>query len=310
MQVILGAGGTIGKELAAILPSYTQKVRLVSRNPVKVNETDELMSCDLLNPDQVNLAVSGAEVAYLVAGLPYKATVWQNQWPVVMQNVIHACAQHDCKLVFFDNIYMYDRDHLSNMDENTPIRPTSKKGEVRKHIAQMVLDAHNAGKVQALIARAADFYGPGLERNGVLRETVIANLANGKKANWFCSTSKRHSFTYTPDAARGTAMLGNSPDAFGEVWHLPTADSPLTGQEWIDAFASAFGVANKTQLATPFIVSVMGLFIPVMRELKEMLYQYDRDYVFRSDKFNAKFNFTPTEYKTGIEAILAQDYGK
>ena len=172
----------------------------------------------------------------------------------------------------------------------------------------MVMDAHTTGTVRALIARAADFYGPRLTRNGVLRETVINNLAAGKKANWFCALNKLHSFTYTPDAAKGTAILGNSPDAFGEVWHLPTADNPMTGQEWVDRFATAFDTSNKVQVATPFLVSIMGLFIPVMRELKEMLYQYDRDYVFKSDKFNRQFNFTPTSYDDGIKSIMAQDF--
>jgi len=38
MQVILGAGGTIGKDLAKELINYTPKVRLVSRNPQKINK--------------------------------------------------------------------------------------------------------------------------------------------------------------------------------------------------------------------------------------------------------------------------------
>ena len=42
MQTILGSGGAIGISLAKELMNYTNQIRLVSRNPKKVNETDEL----------------------------------------------------------------------------------------------------------------------------------------------------------------------------------------------------------------------------------------------------------------------------
>src|SRR2546423_14499440 len=108
MQVILGAGGAIAKELTKELPRYATRVRLVARHPKKVNESDEILAGDLLNPETVNNAVKGAEVVYLVAGLQYKIKIWQTQWPLIMQNVIRACEQHNAKLVFFDNVYMYD----------------------------------------------------------------------------------------------------------------------------------------------------------------------------------------------------------
>ena len=69
MQTILGANGTIGSILAKELSVYTDKVRLVSRNPKKVNATDELMPMDLSNPEGIDKAVEGSEVVYLVVDL-------------------------------------------------------------------------------------------------------------------------------------------------------------------------------------------------------------------------------------------------
>ncbi len=131
MQTILGSGGSIGVELAKILPSYTDKVRLVSRNPEKVNDNDELVKGDLTNEEDVMKAIEGSEIAYLTVGFPYSVKVWESLWPEVVKHVIAACAKHNTKLVFFDNIYMYDPSYLSHMDENTPINPSSKKGKVR-----------------------------------------------------------------------------------------------------------------------------------------------------------------------------------
>ena len=60
-QTILGAGGAIGIELAKALPTYTSDIRLVGRNPKKINSTDELFKADLSNRDEVLKAVEGSD---------------------------------------------------------------------------------------------------------------------------------------------------------------------------------------------------------------------------------------------------------
>ncbi len=308
MQTILGSGGIIGIELAKELTKYTKSIRLVSRNPQKINPDDELFTADLTKTEEVLKATEGSETIYLTVGLKYSIKVWQNKWPVIVKNVIDACVKHKSKLVFFDNIYMYDKDYLNLMNEETPVNPPSKKGKVRAKIAQMVLNAGKEQGLQVLIARAADFYGPGIKGNSVLTETVFNNLKIGKKANWLGSIKYKHSFTYTPDAGKAVAMLGNDPDAYGQVWHLPTTSDPFTGKEWIESIAKELGVKPKYQVASKFMVRLLGLFVPVMRELVEMIYQYDRDYVFDSTKFETKFNFKPTPYLEGIKTIIKEDY--
>ncbi|MEP0133774.1 MAG: NAD-dependent epimerase/dehydratase family protein [Eudoraea sp.] len=308
MQTILGSGGAIGVELAKALKEYTSQIRLVSRNPKKVNKTDEIFSADLLNASEVNEAVKGSTTVYVAVGFPYNLKIWKENWPQFTSSVIDACIMHNCKLVFFDNIYMYDSNYLNGMDEQTPINPPSKKGKIRAEIANMILSKIKEGKLTALIARSADFYGPGIKNTSMLTETVFKPLSIGKKANWMASLNYKHSFTYTPDAGKATALLGNNEKAYNQVWHLPTAENPFTGKEWINAIAKEMDVKPKTQTATKFIVKILGLFIPLMREMPEMMYQYDRDYVFNSDKFTDNFDFKVTPYLTGIREIIASDY--
>lgn len=308
MQTILGSGGAIGVELAKSLKTFTNDIRLVSRNPKKVNPSDELMSADLLNSEVVRKAVQGSSVVYLTAGLQYNTKIWQQSWPKLIANVINACKEHNSKLVFFDNIYMYDPNHLNGMTEETPVNPSSKKGKVRAKIAKMIMDEVEQGKLTALIARSADFYGPSIKNTSALTEMVINPLSQGKKANWMGSVNFKHSFTYTPDAGKATALLGNTEDAYNQVWHLPTASNPLTGKEWIEAFAGEMGVKPKYQIASKFMVRIMGLFVPIMGEFVEMIYQYDRDYVFDSSKFEKRFDFKPTPYTEGIKTIVQTDY--
>lgn len=305
MQTILGAGGSIGRELAKALLSYTNHIRLVSRTPKKINETDELMQANLVDPKQVDNAVKGSAIAYLVAGLEYKTSVWQEQWPVIMQNVIAACQKHQCKLVFFDNMYMYDKAHMSNMTEDTPVNPCSKKGAVRAQIAQMLLDAIAQGQITAMIVRAADFYGPGV-RNSFVMETVYGNLAKGKKAMWMGRTDVAHTMTYVPDAARATALLGNTPDAYGQVWHLPSHTQKLTGKEWVNLFAAEMKKPAAMTTVAKGMMRIIGLFKPFLRELVETMYQYESDYHFDSTKFQQRFpDFRVTQPAEGVKATVA-----
>lgn len=308
MQTILGSGGAIGTELARALRIYTQDIRLVSRNPVKVNEADTLFESDLTNKESVYEAVKGSEVVYLTAGLPYNVKVWQQDWPVIMQAVIDSCVEHNSALVFFDNIYMYDGGNLNQMMETHTINPPSKKGKVRAQISAMIWAATRQRGLNALIARCADFYGPSIQNNSLLTELVIKPLSKGKTANWMVNKHVKHAFTYTIDAASATALLGNTKDAYGQTWHLPTSKNPPTGSEWVQMVANELGVRPQSRVVGKSLTKIMGLFNPTMKEVYEMLYQYDKDYVFNSDKFEQKFAFVPTSYEDGIKEIIATDY--
>jgi nucleoside-diphosphate-sugar epimerase len=307
MQTILGANGTIGSELAKELRNYTDKIRLVSRNPRKVNESDELFPADLSNPAMVDKAVEGSEVVYLVVGFDYKLKVWEEKWPRLMRAVIDACIKHNTRLVFFDNVYLYDIDAIPHMTEESVINPPSKKGAVRKKIAQMIMDEVKAGKLMALIARSADFYGPGNEKSFVI-EMVYKNFLKRKAANWFIDPDKKHSFTYTPDAAKATALLGNTDDAYNTVWHLPTDKNTLTGREFIELFSSEMKVANKVSVMPIWLIKVLGIFISVLKEMPEMMYQYDRDYFFDSSRFDKRFNFKTTTYQEGVKITVQHSF--
>lgn len=306
MQTILGANGTIGKVLARELLYFTDKIRLVSRNPRKVNESDELFAADLSNPEMVDRAIAGSEVVYLVVGLEYKLNIWEEQWPKLMKAVLDACIKYNSRLVFFDNVYMYDISAIPHMTEESPINPPSRKGAVRKHIAQMLLDEVKSGKLLALIARSADFYGPDNEKS-VVMEIGYKNLKKGKSANWFVTADKKHSFTFTPDAARATALLGNTVDAFNQVWHLPTDKNALTGREFFDLFARELKVKSRIFVMPIWLIKLMGLFVPVLKEMPEMMYQNDRDYFFDSSKFDKRFRFNTTTYQEGVKIIVEND---
>jgi len=308
MQTILGAGGPIGTELAKALTEYTTDIRLVSRHPQKVNPTDKLMPADLLDAKKVQKAVKGSEVVYVTVGFPYDTKVWQDSWPKFIKNVIDACKEFNSKLVFFDNMYMYDPKYLNRMTEETPIKPPSKKGKVRAEVAQMIMDEVKAGTLTALIARSADFYGPGIKSSSMMNETIIKPLRIGGKANLLGSVNSKHSYTFTPDAGKATALLGNTADAYNQVWHLPTAAEPFTGAQWAWLVASELGVKPSYQRVNRYMVWILGFITPIMKEILEMMYQNKTDYIFDSSKFEKRFGIHPTPYHIGLKETLSADY--
>lgn len=307
MQAILGSGGVIANELAKALTKYTDKIRLVSRNPKYVNETDELFRADLTIPGQVMEAVKGSEVVYLTAGLQYKTSVWEVQWPLIMNNVIDACKQHGSKLVFFDNVYSYG---IVNgwMTEETAYKPVSKKGNIRVKISEMLMNEAQKGSIQALIARSADFYGPNTPLS-FFNAMVLDNQAKGKTPMWMINSDLKHSLTYTPDAGIGTAMLGNTPEAYNQAWHLPTDPNALTGRELIKLSSGLFGIDPKFKVLSKFMLRVVGLFNSIVKESIEMLYQSEYEYLFDSSKFCKAFNYIPVSYADGMKATV-ENYKK
>lgn len=303
MQTILGSGGAIGLPLAKELKNYTSQIRLVSRNPQKVNDTDELFPADFHRLDTIDAAIAGSDVVYVLVGFEYKISVWQQQWPAFMKAVINSCKKHNSKLVFFDNIYLYADAAVPHMTEDSPIDPSSKKGAVRKQLHEMIFEEVDKKNLTALVARSADFYGPD-NKNSTLSLMVAENLLKGKKAQAIGNIDKIHTYTYTPDAGKATAILGNTDDAFNQVWHVPTTKEKLSNRQWIQMIADELKVAPKIQLAPKWLLHILGLFIPIMKEFPEMLYQYENDYFLDSSKFENRFKFKVTTPADGIRELV------
>jgi nucleoside-diphosphate-sugar epimerase len=221
-----------------------------------------------------------------------------------MQAVIRACTKYNARLVFFDNIYMYAGNSLSFMTEETPIDPPSRKGKIRAQLQEMIFRETKNSNLKALIARSADFYGPD-NKNSMLKRMVADNIMHGRKAQVFGDINKIHTYTYSPDAAKATAILGNTPDAFNQIWHVPTTKERLTTSDWIHLVAKELNSEVKIQHIPKWMITLLGFFIPLMREFPEMIYQFERDYIFDSSKFEKRFGIMATSPEDGIKRMFA-----
>lgn len=303
MITILGAGGAISNELSKLLAASKQPLRLVGRHPASMPGATEIVSADLSDKEQTIRAVAGSSVVYLLAGLKYDHKVWAATWPLIMANTIEACKRAGAKLIFFDNVYMYGRVNGS-MTEETPFNPCSKKGEIRAKIAVSLMDEWKDGSLTAMIARAADFYGP-RAGNGIPNTMVFGPFHKNQKAMCLVSDSLPHSYTYTVDAAQALVTLAGSESSWNQTWHLPTTPNPLVGKEFIASAAKEMGLPPKYRVLSRPMVRIFGWFNPMVGEVYEMLYQNDAPYLFDSSKFARTFGFAGTPYAEGIRITAA-----
>ena len=299
LHTVLGAGGTVSNQLLPILQENNQRVRVVSRKK-QPSAGAESFAADVTNYEQTLQAVTGSDIVYLVVGLTYDLRVWKQSWPKIITNVINACKVSGSRLIFFDNVYLYGKvDGV--MTEETLFSPISKKGEIRAAIATQLLDEMRTGNIKALIARSADFYGPVGFSVSAVNMLVFGNLRKGKKAQWLVNAKVPHSFTYVPDAAKALYMLANREDAFGQTWHMPTANNPLTGEEFIREAARQMKAKDSYSVISKGMMRLAGLFNRTIKESVEMAYQNEFPYLFDSSKFNKAFNFEPRSYRDGIK---------
>jgi nucleoside-diphosphate-sugar epimerase len=303
LHTILGANGTIATELIPVLQAHNEKIRLVSRSPKEV-EGAEIRKADVLDYNQVLSAIQGSEVVYLLIGITYKASIWEKEWPLIMRNVIQACIATGAKLVFFDNVYMYGR-VIGEMTEETPYNPSSKKGKVRAEVAHMLLHEMASGAITATIARAVDFYGPRATDKSAAGVLVFERMKKGSKAQWFINPDVPRSYNYTPDAAKALYILATDERSFGQVWHLPSVNPPITGRAFIKLAAKYMHGSEKVSVVPKWLLKVIGLFIPFMKEAYEMNYQDEFEFRFNSSKFEQTFGFMPTPYEEAIESTAA-----
>ena len=301
LHVVLGASGQVGKLLVTELLNRSQSVRAVIKdNKIVFPSMVQIKTADLLDAEQTREAVKDASVVYLCVNLPFAAKDWLTYWPLMMNNIIEACSINKSKLIFLDNSYVYGRFN-GQITETLPYNPISIKGEARAKASTQLMDAHNAGKLKAVIARAADFYGPGAV-NSMVGKSFYDEVIDKHKATWLGSTEKQHSFTYIQDIVSSLATLGSNANADGQIWHLPTAPNPLTGTEFARLVFMQLNLKLNVNAYSKRAITLAGIFNQKLKEISEVLYLYDEDFIFDSSKYQSVFgDVFPTSYLKGIE---------
>jgi nucleoside-diphosphate-sugar epimerase len=308
LHVVLGARGGIGGAVVRELVGQGRRVRAVTRNgDAGVSETPlppasyEDWACDLTDPARLRRACAGAAVVYHCARPAY--TRWWNEFEPLNRAVMDAVGAAGARLVYADNLAMYEPGS-SPLTEESPATAGTKKGSLRARLATELLEEHAHGRLRVVIARAADYFGPYGVRCALGRR-FFTDLLAGRRTQWFKSLDQPHSLSYLPDLARAFVLLGTREEADGQVWHTPVC-APVTGRELIAAAARVAGVKPRPALLKEGTVTFYGIFVPTFREYPELAYQWDAPFVSDAGKFLKAFGpFAVTPLDEALEATVA-----
>ncbi|MBI4671458.1 MAG: NAD-dependent epimerase/dehydratase family protein [Chloroflexi bacterium] len=283
LHVIFGTG-PVGQSIAQELVGRGKAVKMVNRSgqaPRAVPANVQTVAADVWNSASLDAAVQGATHVYQAAQPAYHE--WVTKFVPFQKNILDATARARAKLVVVDNLYMYADTNGKPINEQTPVSPHTRKGNARAQAAQAILDAHNAGRVQAVIGRASNFFGP-----AALDSTHGARMfgfaAQGKAADLYGSVNLPHSATYVQDFGKALVVLGENDAAFGRAWIVPTA-KPVSQREFAEMIFAELGQPPKYRAVGRTMLSLFGLFAPPAKEMVEMMYEFEKPYIVDSNKF-------------------------
>jgi nucleoside-diphosphate-sugar epimerase len=298
---VLGASGNIGKLLVPYLVKKGYKVQAVGRQLPRFKDPNiENLGVNYGDAKALEKVFENSSVVYCLVGLEYKSKVWQKEWPALAHNLVEAISSSKAKLVFFDNVYSYGLVQ-GKMTENKPLNPETKKGKVRKEVVEILEKAHKEGKINLILAKSADFYGPGITTS-VLGDRFFDLMLNKDTLEFFGNPAKLHNYTYIGDIPAALEVLGKS-DFEGNI-HLPTARA-LRGEEFKQILDKLTGKDLKIKPMRQSTALILSIFIPILRELYEMMYQSENDYDFDSSKIKQLFpELKTTSYEDGFKETI------
>lgn len=297
IHTVLGANGAIGMAVIKELEARQLQIR-------KVSTRSNWVQANLLRREDAKKAIDGSSHVYLCIGLPYNAAVWETQWPQIMRNVIEACEKAEARLIFFDNVYMYASPLPIPFDEDSPQSPSSIKGKARKQTAELMIEGLRSGKLKGLIGRSADFYG---ERavNSPFYISFLERMLQGKDPQTLVSPEVEHTYANVLDNGRALVELALNDDCYGQVWHLPVGE-PITAIGMLALFNKKLGSDFKLKVMPTLLKKVLSIFMPVLKETREMEYQFEQKYVMSDHKFRARFpHFEVSSYQEGVNRMVA-----
>lgn len=243
----------------------------------------------------------GASVVYQALNAPYHR--WPQDFPPLQAGLLAGLDGLGVPLVVLENVYMYGDTGGAPVWEDTPMRATTRKGRVRAAMARDLLAAHAAGRVPVVIGRAADFIGPGA-RLSAIGDRALPPLLRGEAVPVLGDPDQPHSFTYLPDLGRALVRLGQAPGALGQVWHLPCPPT-ISPRALLTQLATAAGTPLRLKVMPAWLLKTVGWLSPVVGELSEMLYQWEKPLLVRNQAIAEAYGLQASPWSEIVAQTVA-----
>lgn len=303
-HVVVGAG-PIGSELALLLAGRGERVTVVTRSGRGPEHPGvRRVAADAADADALTDLARGA-AALVNCANPGTYLQWEAQWPPLAAALLAAAERSGAVLVTLSNLYGYGPVDVP-MTPDLPLAATGHKGRLRARMWQDALAAHEAGRVRAVEVRASDYIGPTVTpAGGLLRRYADAALA-GRTVWSMSDPDVPHAFSFVPDVARTLAAVAADERAWGRPWHVPGAD-PRTVREVLSDVAAAGTTPTTPRIRrVPRPVLTAGaLVVPLLRELGEVLWQFDRPFLLDATATSAAFGIGPTPWTDVVAATAS-----
>ncbi|MFI1654573.1 NAD-dependent epimerase/dehydratase family protein [Streptomyces sp. NPDC020472] len=304
-HVIFGSGA-VGTAVAEALVRQGESVRIVNRSGrADVPDGVEVAVGDAADPAFTTAVAAGAAVVYQALNPPYHR--WRQEFPALQAGVLAAAEAAGARMVSMDNVYSYGPPGGRPFTEETPDAATTRKGLLRGRMAQDLLAAHGAGRVEVAIGRASDYFGPRGGAQSNLGDLVFPALLAGRTATVLGDPDQPHTYTFIPDVGEALALLGRHPDAPGRIWHLPNDPRTRTTRELVELAHRATGrpgTARLRRLPT-LALYAMGTVNRTVRELVEMRYEFAEPFVVDSSLIGDRLGAVATPVEEAIERTVA-----
>jgi nucleoside-diphosphate-sugar epimerase len=281
-HVVLGAG-PVGRAIVAELVGRGITPTVVTRSGTDVPGATARRA-DITDADQLAAAIAGTAVVYQCAQPAYHR--WQEEFPALQAGVVDAVSRAGALLVVVENLYGYGPVDGA-LDETLPLRATTKKGAVRARMYLDLVEAHQAGRIRMVVARASDFVGPHVD-GSAFGQRFVAQVTAGKKVDVLGDPEALHSVTFVADLAVAMVRLAHAPEAWGRAWHVPNAPA-VAQRELVEIAGRAAGTRPTIRRVARWQLRALGMFSPPMRETVEMAYEFEHDFVVDHSDYTAHF---------------------
>lgn len=309
---LFGDAGAIGHSIAAALAAEGRPYRVVGRDADKLRQAfgaDPLAEIVRWDPDaatSIEAAAAGVDTLVYLVGVNY----WQfEQHPPLLRRTLEGAIAAGVKnFVLIGTVYSYGRPLATPLREDHPCEPHTFKGRMRKAQEDILMAAHAAGRINATVLRLPDFYGPDVAAS-LLGGAAIAAV-DGGTANMIGPLDTPHEFVFVPDVGPVVAKLADTPAAFGRRWHLAGA-GVVTQREMVAEMERQTGTRLKLRVANKFMLRLLGLFNPMMREMVEMHYLQTTPVIMDDSALQALIGpLHKTAYREGVRRMLAAQAAK
>ncbi|MBD3011001.1 MULTISPECIES: NAD-dependent epimerase/dehydratase family protein [unclassified Streptomyces] len=300
LHVVIGFGPA-GAATARLLAEKGHTVRVITRSGRSPEPGIEHVALDATDSERLTEAVRGAAALYSCGAPPYHR--WASDWPPLASSLRTTAEATGAVLVMLGNLYGYGPVD-GPMTEELPLAATGTKGRVRAAAWEQARDLHEQGRIKAVEVRASDFFGPGVTDGGHLAARVMPRVLRGKPVSSLGDPDTPHSWSYIPDVAAALAEVAGEERAWGRAWHVPTAPA-LSTREMVDRLATQAETGPVAVRRLPSaVLGLVSLVSPLLRELKEVRYQFDRPFVMDSSAYEAEFAVRATPVDEQVKATV------